>query len=108
MSKEIEQRWLVRDYDAKVILKAPSKEIFQVYFETPPTHSLRVRVVNSTYAELTRKSGLGRVREEEPHVISLSTALFLMKSCPYKIHKRRYELDGWEFDVFEDELFGIV
>lgn len=102
---EIERRFLVPAIDAEA-LPARSHLIEQAYFDK--TRDLRVRIVNGRIAVLTRKLGRGRKRREENEPVGLRAARFLHDSTPYVLRKRRYCRNGWEIDVFEGPLKGLV
>lgn len=111
MAIEREVRYLVRSLDSDTF-EYPSQEITQGYFFTPEYFSLRVRV--STNAEgvrsstITKKSGYGIEREEDQVEVDHEVADFLLQTCPYQIKKTRYVRDGWEVDVLQDKLEGVI
>src|SRR3989344_5303364 len=109
MPKEIERRFLVRSL-AKNIPK-PTREIKieQGYFEMADiTQSLRVRISDGEKAVLTMKTGKGFIREEVECPIDLSFAKLLMASCHHKLDKERWLIEGWEIDLYEPPLEGVI
>lgn len=111
MAEEREVRYLVTSVDPDVF-RSPCLDIVQGYFMTPDHYSLRVRIVENKVGEkrayLTRKEGRGVVREEDERDLDISTAEFLLQSCPYTVSKTRYCRDGWEVDVFKGSLKGLI
>lgn len=101
---EFERRFLVIAIDPK-IQRAPSKRLERGYFEGT---DMRVRIVDDKNAELTRKSGRGRIRKDRNRRIDVSDARFLFDALRYKLTKRRYLKQGWEVDYFEGPLTGLV
>jgi adenylate cyclase len=87
-----------------------SVRIDQGYLDTDNRrHSLRVRLIDDERAILTRKIGEGRNRREvNLETADLEAAHFLIKSTDQRITKRRYLRDGWEVDVFDGPLHGVV
>lgn len=122
--REIEKRWLVKGVDVVAALNKPKRrgedflhrrkvEIEQAYLEGPG--QLRVRIttqdiLGSRYVscELTRKEGKGLERVEDNKEISEDVARMLISSTPYVIKKTRYDIDGWELDMFHGNLEGLV
>jgi CYTH domain-containing protein len=107
MPTEDEIRLIVPRIDTS-IFRFPFKDIRQAYFGNSPRFETRIRIVNDSVSELTRKSGVGRVRDEEPKDIELDVAEFLWPEAPYRVSKRRYLRDGWEVDFFNPPLHGLV
>ncbi|HSD12035.1 MAG TPA: AAA family ATPase [Patescibacteria group bacterium] len=101
---EFERRFLVTAIDPE-IQRAPSKRIEQGYFEGT---DMRVRIVDGKTAEVTRKSGRGRIRKERNRRMDVDDARFLFDALRYKLTKRRYMKAGWEVDYFEGPLTGLV
>lgn len=102
---EFERRFLVFAIDPDV-QRSPSKLIEQGYVEGT---DMRVRIVDDSYAEYTRKSGKGRARKERNlKDIDLATARFLFDALRYKLTKRRHLKKGWEIDFFQGPLAGLV
>jgi CYTH domain-containing protein/predicted ATPase len=105
-----ERRWLVLAYDHAVLDPGLGKptHIVQGYLDTPPNHSLRVRLSDNSLAELTRKYGEGVERQREDESTTRKVAEFLLKSCD-TVEKRRFLREGgWKLDLFGDPLSGIV
>ena len=108
MADEIERRWLVEKVDLD-LSTLPSKEIAQAYPNTPPEESFRVRIIDGERAVLTYKTGLGVSRAEfERELPDLETARGLYERFPLKIAKRRYLHEGYEIDVYEGPLKGLL
>jgi len=115
INEEIERRWLVLEYDPAELVGLPTMHIRQGYLGLfSDSQSLRVRIGKpSTSApivsEVTRKNGRGEHRQEENLDVSLSTAEFLFDSTPLTVDKiRHFTPDGWEIDVFNAPLQGVV
>jgi CYTH domain-containing protein/predicted ATPase len=87
------------------IQRSPSRRLEQGYFEGT---DMRVRIVDGKTAELTRKTGRGRIRKERNRKIAADDARFLFDALRYKLTKRRYLKQGWEVDYFEGPLAGLV
>jgi CYTH domain-containing protein/predicted ATPase len=105
---ENERRWIVRSIDPD-IFSAPRSLIEQGYVEK----DLRVRVVTSCgdgrrKGVLTLKAGKGVSRPEKNLQIDESAAQMLLDSTKYRLKKMRYVRQGWEVDVYEDKLKGLV
>lgn len=107
MADEIERRWLVRDVDLD-LAALPSKRIAQAYVQTPAEENLRVRIIDDTRAVITYKTGTGLVRDEFERTLPLATARGLYERFPLKIEKRRHLHDGYEIDVYEGPLAGLI
>lgn len=116
--KEIERKWLINDvrdipYD---LSKAKRYDIFQTYISYSP--EIRIRKINNgEYYLLTIKSdmsidGLTR-NEQEFYIPEEEYERLLTKKEGNTIHKVRYSISdkkgySLEFDVFSDELEGLV
>lgn len=110
-STEIERRFLLLDFDHNVLAQATHDrfiDIRQGYFDTPPELDFRVRVINDEKAVMTAKIGSGIAREEDEESAPAKLAEWMLQYMPYKIHKHRHLIDGFEVDVFQDILGGIV
>jgi len=106
-SIERERRYLVRDFNPAV-LSHPSKLIHQGYFDVLGDQSFRVRVIDGKQAVVTLKKGTGESREEDERSLNLDAAELMIGVTPYRVEKRRRKIEGWDFDVFEGPLSGIV
>lgn len=104
---ERERRYLVRAFDRSV-LGNPSRFIQQGYFDVLGDRSFRVRVLDGMEAVLTLKKGSGESRWEDERPLGLDPADLMLQATPYAIEKRRRKIEGWDFDVFEGPLSGIV
>jgi len=100
-TQEIEQRWLVRDFDAEVFAGKNGRRIVQGYLPSEQGCSLRVRIEDGSRAVLGLKHGFGEVRDQEEEGVSMPAAELLLRACYGRLGKRRREVDGWELDVFE-------
>lgn len=113
MVAEIERRFLVKDYD-QIYVDRRAKDFYvitQGYIDAPG--KVRVRRLKSSkgdeHAEITRKIGKGLVRDEISESISPDAARMLLSCTPFVLRKiRQYMPDGWEVDVFQDKLKGLV
>jgi CYTH domain-containing protein/shikimate kinase len=112
---EIEERFIVLGIDPD-IFRSPSIHIKQGYFQTHPDTSVRVRVYDRQHmpagrmwAEITKKTGHGEVRKEENEPLPLTAARLLLDPFITDIiQKQRYQRDGWDIDVYEGPLKGLV
>ncbi len=104
---ERERRYLVRNFDRDVLAR-PSKLIHQGYFDVLGDRSFRVRVIDGKEAVVTLKKGTGESREEDERELNLKAAELMLDATPYRVAKRRRKIGGWDFDVFEGPLSGIV
>ncbi len=102
---EFERRWIVLSIDPD-IGRYPSKEIEQGYFDG--SGDLRVRITDGKQAELTRKTGKGRARQEHNRGVSLETGRFMLEATSHRLEKRRHLREGWEVDHFHGPLAGLV
>lgn len=108
MAKEKERRWRVESYSPKILVGKRKERIVQGYVSSDP-ESMRVRIVNGKKAFFTFKKGSGIERDEfEKAGVNLQDAKFVLKGCKYRLRKTRYHCDGWELDIFEGALKGIV
>jgi len=94
-------------------IASPVVLIKQGYFEvTNPAKSFRIRVIKKfllqAKAFLTIKCGKGLVREEFEKEIDLELGEKLWEISHYKLEKMRHYVDGWEIDVFQGPLYGII
>lgn len=113
--EEIERRFLVLEYDPAALVGLPTIHIRQGYLGLfSDSQSLRVRIARPNsftpiVSEITRKNGRGERRQEENLDVSLGTAEFLFNSTPLTVDKVRHLTpDGWEIDVFNSPLQGVV
>ncbi len=104
---ERERRYLVRAFDQSVLDK-PSRHIRQGYFDVLGERSFRVRVLDAMEAVVTLKTGTGESRLEHELPLNLDAAELMLTVTPYALDKKRRKIDGWDFDVFEGPLSGIV
>lgn len=110
MPKEIERKFLLISPDENRFQGYPVSEITQGYlsFEGNEIRVRRRRWLTPKdgvreLSTLTIKQGVGIEREEVEFEISDSVALTLIRvASPYVIRKRRYEVNGWEIDFFEN------
>lgn len=112
---ERERRWLVKKFDRSVLEKASSKKLIrQGYFDVLADQSFRVRLIgglgknDKIDSVITLKKGSGEIREEIELPIDLAAAHVMLSVTPYQIGKIRYVIDGFELDIFQDSLSGIV
>lgn len=113
MATEIERKYLVKNSEwRKNVMESRSLE--QGYFDTAPSHTLRVRV-DSNQAFLTikgRASGISRSEFEYP--IPKDDALaMLAEFCKNRILKKtrhmvRWLNHTWEVDEFEGDNAGLI
>ena len=111
MPQEIERRFLVLNMDEGILDRiAAPWAIQQGYFgDFSDSQHMRIRIINSRTAILTKKSGSGISREEENQPLEdILAANFLMANCRYKLYKTRYVIDGWELDIYSWPLGGII
>lgn len=105
--KEVERRFVVEAIDPD-FQRFPSQDIQQGYLRPPP-RELRVRIIHDAKAVVTLKCGRGRERLEDEEEVNMSAAHLLMNACRSLIvRKTRYCKDGWEVDVFEPPLTGLI
>ncbi len=112
---ELELTYLVRELPPE-LLKAPSKNIVDIYYPLEIDHScLRIRQHGDKY-EITKKvlvDGTDSSFQHE-HTIKLTAEEFaaLVKAPGKKVAKRRYYYDYKgrlaEVDIFLDDLQGLV
>jgi CYTH domain-containing protein/predicted ATPase len=105
---ERERRWLVKEWLPTMLKKAKTKKIVQGYFDILGDRSFRVRIVDSKYAVVTLKKGSGEVRTEHELAIDIDAARVMLEATSFRVEKCRYLIDGWELDIFEGSLSGIV
>lgn len=114
--QEIERRFLITKLRGGVefLEKVASqrKAIRQGYFEiADPNKSFRVRITSDVfgpYGVVTIKSGNGMIRGEFERSLDIDVACSLFDICQHHIYKTRYCILGWEIDVFEMPLEGII
>lgn len=112
MPKEKEHKFLFKakhfsPEDELRISRWSPKEIVQGYLSTKPT--VRVRLVNDSKAFLTIKGAGKFERDEFEYPIPLDHAREMLAMCGKQVvEKVRYELDGWEIDVFSGRHDGLV
>lgn len=105
---EIERRFLLKAFP-RVEADVRMTHIDQGYLDVPQSlDSVRVRIYGSGRAEMTIKRGVGTVREEYNQRLEPSFAQTLLDTCPYALAKMRFQYDGWEIDVYQEPLSGIV
>ncbi len=113
MQTEIERRFLLSRLP---VFPEPikSRSITQGYFElTQNTDSLRIRLYRDTgKAYVTGKQGTGMVRKETPEKppfeIAPELAQVLLNAVHHSIDKVRFPCQGWEIDLFEGPLAGVI
>lgn len=108
---ERERRWIVRDYDPKVLIDRKQCQITQGYFEVLGERSCRIRLIRDSEGEravVTVKEGTGEIRTEREEPEKLVNARLMLEVTSYRVEKRRYFIEGWELDIFEGPLAGIV
>lgn len=106
----IQRRYVVTSYDPD-ILRSPSKEIEHGYVANMPGYVLRVVIIDGEEANIARRFGSGRERQQEPAdpmPLDIAPARFLLESCPYRLVKRRFFRDEWKFDLYEGQLKGLA
>lgn len=87
------------------------REITQGYFDVLGERSFRVRLLkdhNGEEAVVTLKEGSGEVRTEREEPVQLPAARVMLDSTSFRVEKRRYYIEGWELDIFEGPLTGVV
>lgn len=92
-------------------MPTPEKKIRiqQGYLETTDSgQSFRVRICDGTTAYLTMKTGKGLIREELQCQVDLEFAKALMETCNHRLNKERWVINGWEIDIYEPPLKGII
>lgn len=111
LKKEIEHRFLLPSPEPKLCASV-GRRIVQGYLDTPPAHSLRVRVIDGVLATLTRKDGAGIERDEDEEEVAVSTAHFLLRSCRDVLRKVRHDVahgsETWTVDFCEPPLESVV
>lgn len=108
---ERERRWIVRDYDPKALIDRKQCQITQGYFEVLGERSCRIRLMRDSDGEravVTVKEGTGEIRTEREEPENLVNARLMLEVTSYRVEKRRYYINGWELDIFEGPLAGIV
>lgn len=106
--QENERRYIVHEIDPS-IFQAPSLRIRQAYFETQGPDTVRVRLTDDVRAEITHKTGTGESRLESTAQVNMTAGQLLYdRVCVDRLAKTRYQLDGWEVDVFEPPLAGLI
>lgn len=106
---ECERRWIVGSVTPGALPQSTSMPIRQGYVGVPS--GLRVRITGTgkdRTAEFMLKKGRGITRSERPAISSLEAAGLILESTPYSIRKRRYYRDGWEVDIYEGRLTGLI
>lgn len=113
MALEHERRFIVES--CSVPRGIPVQEIEQAYMDTQPFHTLRVRIVDGKEFKLTRKYGLGQTREEEEEPITERVAQMMMRSCPFRLQKKRVRVQknrarqhGTVVDRYSGPLEGLI
>lgn len=110
-STEIERRFLLLEFDRSVLVPTEHDNVIDIrqgYFDTPPELDFRVRVLNDEKAVFTAKLGSGIAREEDEESAPKKLAEWMLQYMPYTVHKHRHLIDGFEVDVFQGILSGIV
>lgn len=114
MSTEIERKFLVRSDSWKHAVTA-KHHIQQGYIAVGPPTAIRVRLVDSTKANLNiKKATLDIVRSEFEYPIPVEDAQHILRHlcCGTVIEKTRHIVpDGkfrWEIDVFHGANEGLV
>lgn len=106
MSIEIERRFLLKNDDWRRLASAP-QTLQQGYLSVEKERTIRVRIVNDQ-AWLTLKGYISDVsRSEFEYDIPLVHAQTIMATmCPFKMEKKRYQVEfgGFTFEI--DEYFG--
>lgn len=106
MTVEIERRFLLANDGWKRLASAP-KLMSQGYLSVEKERTVRVRIVGSR-AWLTLKGYISDVsRSEFEYEIPLADARTMMETmCPFRLEKRRYEVEyqGFTFEI--DEYSG--
>lgn len=119
-STEVERRWLVTLKDQESLLLrylGTSRHIIQGYADTNDDTSVRIRCMTyhlalekpaQSIARLTLKSGHGLVRNEVETPLDPGKATEMLGHLRLKLAKRRYYINQFELDVFENELDGLI
>lgn len=106
---EIERRFLVFHYDPCKLREAQEVwTIEQGYLVTNGWSQVRIRIINSERALQGIKIGEGIEREEYEEEISLQHGRRLLRASRFCLTKIRYFLGGWEVDLYQGNLLGIV
>lgn len=107
---EIERRFLVRSIlRPEALLEHASDKIVQGYIGAVTGKMMRVRIKNNDYASFTIKRGVGvRRKEYEIDCVDLAMGLVALEGCSSSLSKTRYKIDGWELDIFEGPLKGLI
>lgn len=107
---EIERRFLVEKITSPETLSGLRKDtIVQGYLGTTPGKTMRVRIKNNEQAILTVKNGSGICRKEyETDAVDLEMGMAALDACTFILQKTRYTFEGWELDIFEGPLKGLV
>lgn len=108
---EMERRWLVDPSRAPDVAGLPHRRIEDLYFEG----RLRLRTITHS-ATGEREFKLGRKYERDDPLGGPITTLYLTEAehaifaeLPgARLTKRRYAVDGFNLDVFERSLTGLV
>lgn len=109
MGTELERRWRVHGLTLPEQLVEKVRHIEQGYLEVPsPLQSARIRIVDGKVAVGTVKTGTGMERDEIEDFIPMVLARAFMGTCAHRVEKTRYDVNGWEVDVFGGSLKGIV
>lgn len=111
MAKEIERRFLLKGLP-DIVSGQKGSTIHQGYIFTEADYPLRVRSIKDNTSEsfwITRKEGIGLVREENEEQISEAVFNLLWPATePYRIKKIRYKAGRWEIDEFQERVSGLV
>lgn len=114
MGTEIERKFLVKS-DAWRALATASSVLRQGYLASGSAVSVRVRIRDSSSAQLTLKTGTtGLVRSEYEYEVPVADAEELLRLCAEAVvEKRRYLVPAgnhlaWEVDVFAGRHQGLV
>lgn len=106
---EIERRFLVKSIlQPEMLAELPHDHIVQGYMAALPGKVMRVRIKNNDHAILTVKQGTGLRRAEYENAIDFNLGMAALEACAFSLSKIRYKFNGWELDVFEGPLTGLV
>jgi predicted ATPase len=69
---------------------------------------LEIRPGRTSFAFTTRKVGRGWKRRVEHVTLPAADAERMLRWCPYRLMKRRHEIDGCTVDLYSPPLLGLV
>jgi len=102
---EIERRFVLLNFDPGNLASLSPRNIEQHYLAN--CRGVRIRKEENEYV-LTIKGEGGPQRIEVEKPLSEEDYLQLLPLCDRGLKKRRYTIGGWQIDLFEGPLQGLV